>query len=280
MSSDLPATLAASGTEAPPNTPGRFGFGANWARYLREISEPKIEAATADLAALLGMPSLEGRRLLDIGSGSGIHSLAATRLGATVTSFDFDDDSVGCTMALRERFAGDAAARWTVVGQGSVLDAAFVAALGHFDIVYSWGVLHHTGAMRRAIDAAASCVAPTGMLVIALYNDQGMISAYWTAVKRLYNASTMGRVAMTVAHLPYLGARFAVRALTGKGSLERGMSLWHDYIDWLGGYPFEVAAPTAVEQWLRPAGFSLRSVRSVGRRQGCNEFVFARTDVR
>lgn len=280
MSSDPHATRTPPDNEAAPNTPGRFGFGANWARYLREISEPKIQAATADLAALLGMPSLEGRTLLDIGSGSGIHSLAASRLGATVTSFDFDDDSVGCTMALRERFAGAAASRWTVVGQGSVLDADFVAALGHFDIVYSWGVLHHTGAMRRAIDAAVSRVAPTGLLVIALYNDQGLISDYWTTVKRWYNSGTAGRVAMTVAHLPYLGARYAVRALTGKGALERGMSLWHDYIDWLGGYPFEVAAPAAVEQWLRPAGFSLQAMRSVGRRQGCNEFVFARTDVR
>ena len=276
MSSEYTAIRAAVSGEAAPNTAGRFGFGANWVRYLRHISETKIIAATADLAALLALPSLTDLTLLDIGSGSGIHSLAAVRLGATVTSFDYDYDSVACTRSLRDQFAGEAAARWTVVGQGSVLDDSFVASLGHFDIVYSWGVLHHTGAMRRAIAAAVSRVSPTGLLVIALYNDQGLISDYWTAVKRAYNAGAAGRLAMTGAHLPYLGARIAVRALTGKGSLERGMSMWHDYIDWLGGYPFEVASPCDVEQWLAEAGFTLQAVRTVGRRQGCNEYVFAR----
>ena len=270
-------TSATTSSEAAPNTAERFGFGENWARYIRQISEANIIAATSDLAALLTLPSLTNLTLLDIGSGSGIHSLAAMRLGATVTSFDYDEHSVACTRALREQFAGEAAARWNVVGQGSILDETFVASLGYFDVVYSWGVLHHTGAMRRAIAAAVSRVSPTGRLVIALYNDQGLISDYWTAVKRAYNSSAAGRLAMTGAHLPYLGARIAVRALTGKGPLERGMSLWHDYIDWLGGYPFEVATPRDVEHWLAAAGFTLLAKRTVGRRQGCNEYVFART---
>lgn len=280
MTSRTAAAPAVDLRDAQPNTPGRFGFGANWARYVSELTEPQVVSATADLAALLGRESLAGVTFLDIGSGSGIHSLAASRLGARVTSFDFDPDSVGCTTALRERFAGAAAADWHVVGRGSVLDARFMASLGSFDIVYSWGVLHHTGAMREAIAAAAARVAPGGMLAIALYNDQGVISDYWTVVKRLYNSNAVGRAAMTALHLPYLGARKLVRLVSGKGALERGMSLWHDYIDWLGGYPFEVASPADVRAWLSAQGFAMRTERTVGNRQGCNEFVLARTDVR
>ena len=151
-------TSATTSSEAAPNTAERFGFGENWARYIRQISEANIIAATSDLAALLTLPSLTNLTLLDIGSGSGIHSLAAMRLGATVTSFDYDEHSVACTRALREQFAGEAAARWNVVGQGSILDETFVASLGYFDVVYSWGVLHHTGAMRRAIASRVTCV--------------------------------------------------------------------------------------------------------------------------
>ncbi len=268
----LPAVIA----EAAPGTPGRFGFGANWAAYLRDIDLPRIDAATDALAALLDRTSLHGVRVLDIGSGSGIHSLAAFRLGAHVTSFDFDAESVACTSALCERYGRDATSRWTVVGQGSILDPVFVHGLGEFGLVYSWGVLHHTGDLRRAVLAAASRVSSGGQLVLALYNDQGWISSYWTHVKRLYNANVLGRIAMTAIHLPYLAARCMVRFVTRKGALERGMSLWHDYVDWLGGFPFEVASIPEVTAWLAPRGFVLQTVRSVGRRQGCNEFVFMR----
>ena len=279
MSRETKTTMIASSEEAAPGTPGRFGFGANWTAYLRQLDDDRVAAATAALVSLTGRDSLAGVRLLDIGCGSGIHSLAALRLGADVTSFDFDLDSVACTAALRQRYAGDAATRWHLPGQGSILDLEFVTSLGRFDIVYSWGVLHHTGALRRAIDAAVSRVEPTGQLVIALYNDQGWISDYWTAVKRWYNTGHVGRVAMTVVHLPYLASRYLVRRLTGKRTLDRGMSLWHDYIDWLGGYPFDVASPAAVSAWLAPAGFTAKTVRCVGRRQGCNEYVFVRTHV-
>lgn len=273
MTAGTPGPVAAHAVEAPPGTPDRFAFGANWARYLATLDDRRIAEAEDALARLLGTRDLAGRRFLDIGSGSGLHSLAAWRLGAEVTSFDYDADSVGCTRTLQQRFAaGDA--RWRVLGQGSVLDDAFMASLGDFDIVYSWGVLHHTGALRRAVTNAVARTRPGGTIAIALYNDQGWISDYWIRVKRWYNANALGRAAMTVGHLPYLGARIAVRTLKGQLALERGMSLWHDYIDWLGGWPFEVASPATVAAWLAPHGFRLERQFLVGSRQGCNEFVF------
>src|SRR5688572_20283849 len=119
-----------------------FEFGANWSNFLEQVDDQRIAAAVRSLATTLAMNTLEGTRFLDVGSGSGLFSLAAYRLGARVVSFDYDAQSVACTVHLKERFA--AAADWQIL-EGSALDDPFLEGLGGFDIVYAWGVLHHTG---------------------------------------------------------------------------------------------------------------------------------------
>jgi 2-polyprenyl-3-methyl-5-hydroxy-6-metoxy-1,4-benzoquinol methylase len=251
----------------------RFGFGENWRRFLADLTEERIDSATASLQTLLGMTRMDGLRFLDVGSGSGLMSLAACRLGARVHSFDFDPQSVACTRDLKRRYAPPHA-EWTVQ-EGSVLDGEFVRRLGVFDVVYSWGVLHHTGAMWDAFDNVIPAVAPGGKLAVAIYNDQRAISRYWAAVKRLYNTGTAGRALMVGVHAPYLlGVRYIVRAVTRRGQERRGMLLWHDMIDWLGGHPFEVARPEEVFRFFRNRGFVLREMTTCGSRMGCNEYVF------
>lgn len=253
----------------------RFAFGENWTRFLGALDENRIAAAQSALQDMLGSRDLSGKTFLDIGSGSGLSSLAAHRLGARVISFDDDAQSVSCTAELKRRFfPGDSS--WSVL-RGSALDEAFMRGLGACDIVYSWGVLHHTGDMWRALDLACIPVTANGLLFIALYNDQGWISRYWRAVKKLYNLNPPLRALMTVLHVPYLVfARLAFRAVAGKGRLPRGMSLWHDMRDWLGGWPFETAQPDRIIAFCKARGFFLIRSRTVGRRHGCNEFVFAR----
>jgi 2-polyprenyl-3-methyl-5-hydroxy-6-metoxy-1,4-benzoquinol methylase len=253
----------------------RFNFGDNWARFLATLSEQRIQSAIESLQSMLGRPTLEELSFLDVGSGSGLFSLAARRLGARVVSFDFDPQSVACTAELRHRYmTGDTGWR---VESGSVLDKEYLQRLGTFDVVYSWGVLHHTGNLRRALDNVALSVKSGGMLFIALYNDQGWISRYWTAVKRRYNQGSVSRVALTALHAPWLiGVRAGARALTGRLQLERGMSLWYDMVDWLGGWPFEVARPDDIVAFYGARGFEPRRLRTVGKRAGCNEFVFQR----
>ena len=54
---------------------------------------------------------------------------------------------------------------------------------------------------------------------------------------------------------------------------ERGMSLWHDMVDWVGGFPFEVAKPEEIFEYYKGRGFVLEKLRTSGG-LGCNEYVF------
>lgn len=262
----------------------RFEFGKNWSAFLSTVDDRRVALAQHSFLDLIRMPSLVGRRFLDVGCGSGLSSLVARRLGAEVLSFDYDARSVATTQALKDRFApGDSA--WKIE-QGSVLDADYLSRLGQWDIVYSWGVLHHTGAMWQAIDNTRALVAPGGRLALTLYNDQGRISEYWRRIKHGYVTHTWMRpFLVSLAFIWTWGWAMLVdfkRLRPGRSwrtyGRERGMSAWHDLIDWVGGYPFEVATPDAVFEFCRKRGFVLDNlVTRQGR--GCNEFVFIRTEL-
>ncbi len=280
-------TKSAPGFAAEVASGARFEFGDNWRRFLTVLDEDRIAEAEASLREMLGRDDLAGSTFLDAGSGSGLFSLAAARLGAArVVSFDYDPSSVGCTLELKQRH-GPPDASWTIA-QASALDAAYVEGLGRFDIVYSWGVLHHTGDMWSALANVSSAVAGGGRLFISIYNDQGGRSSLWRAVKRLYNAlPERARLPFVIAVMGPRELLTAARSLLRGRPLDyvrgwtnykstRGMSRWHDLVDWVGGYPFEVARPEQILDFLRPRGFELEQMRTCGGGLGCNQFVFVR----
>lgn len=258
----------------------RFEFGKNWAAYLAHINEEMIGAATARLLEKVGR--LDGLTFLDIGCGSGIHSLAAVRLGASrVHSFDYDRNSVECAFRLKERFAGSA--EWSAE-QGSALDEAYLRSLGRFDLVYSWGVLHHTGDMWTALKNATIPMAEDGRLFVAIYNDQGGWSRLWTKLKHRYvNAGRITRTGIEMFVWMEAWGQYLLRAPVKtvrewkNYSEQRGMSPWYDIVDWAGGYPFEVATPEAIFRFYRDLGLRLEELFTCGGGKGCNEFLFSRS---
>lgn len=263
----------------------RFRFGRNWARFLKRLNDARIADAENNLKEFLGEASLAGRSFLDVGSGSGLSSLAARRLGAVVTSFDFDPQSVACTAELRRRYRS-ADSLWTVE-HGSVLDKDYLEGLGSFDIVYSWGVLHHTGAMWQAMENVKPLVKPGGLLFVAIYNDCGEVSRLWHQRKRRYNAFppllrplygiyvwTPMELRTLLSHVRSGALKTYLLELAGSSG-KRGMSRFHDIVDWIGGYPYEYATVEAITEFYQRDGFKpMKILRNSS--YGCHQIVFRR----
>lgn len=239
-----------------------FSFGQNWRKYLAALNEDRIDSACQSLVTFTDLPTLKGKSFMDVGCGSGLFSLAAHRLEAdSIMSLDIDPFSIECARQLRLR--ENSPENWLIV-QSSALALPLPAS--SFDLVYSWGVLHHTGAMWPAIEKVSQLVAPGGLFYLAIYRE-GRFSRQWLAIKRLYN-----RQPRAIKWLMQLGyAAFAIVAMLcarrnpiaeirGYGRTKRGMSWWRDIEDWLGGLPYEYTRPEKLIQFLQERGFKcLRS---------------------
>lgn len=258
-----------------PATDERFPFGENWLRYLSVVGEQHVEEASQRLSELLG--DISGKSFLDVGCGSGIHSLAALRLGAgRVHSFDCDPQSVQCGLEMKRRFAPQAE-HWSVE-LGSALDKDYLQSLGEFDIVYSWGVLHHTGDMWKALELAT--IPARQILAVCLYQDQRAVSRMWRLLKRTYVRHRLARPAITLVSLLTLWGPKAIllpHRITRdwrNWKQKRGMSPWHDIVDWAGGYPYEFCTTAQAREYLGKRGFTLARAQPFGKIIRCTEFVF------
>jgi 2-polyprenyl-3-methyl-5-hydroxy-6-metoxy-1,4-benzoquinol methylase len=278
--SNSPATMTSTHTDEIRRG-DRFAFGANWAAFLQRLDDERIDEAQRSLGTMLGTTELRGKRFLDAGSGSGLFSLAARRMGASVHSFDFDPDSVACTRHLRNTYGATDNDWW--VEEGSVLDDGFIDAMGQYDVVYSWGVLHHTGAMWHGLQNAVSRVTPGGQLFIAIYNDQGRASRWWLRTKVAYNRlpPALRWLVLWPSALRLWGPTTLRDLLHGRPGAtwravkrERGMDPWRDIVDWVGGLPFEVAKPEQIFDFCRARGFTLEKLSTCAGGHGCNQYVF------
>ena len=266
-----------------------FSFGKNWQIFLKSLDEDRLRIAAESLTQFLNMESLRGKTFLDVGCGSGLFSYAAHNLGATrVVSFDVDPMSVQCCKYLRER-AGNPP-EWEVF-EGSILDNELILQLDRFDIVYSWGVLHHTGKMWEAMENSVKLVNQGGYLYLAIYNKilsrsdkSSWIHSFWLSVKKIYNSHPM--IAKSVLLPLAMSAYLAMVIARGENPIShvrnykshRGMSWSTDATDWLGGYPYEFASVEEVFKFIRERypKFTLVNLKVTSGR-GLNWYLFKST---
>lgn len=262
----------------------RFKFGKNWKQFLTTLNEERIHKAEDSLKTYLNLKTLKNKKFLDVGCGSGLFSLAAKKLEAEVYSFDYDQQSVECTKFLKNKFfAKDQS--W-IIEQGSVLDPEYLEKFKDVDIVYSWGVLHHTGDMKQAFKNILSLPKVGGFLFISIYNDQGPISTFWKWLKKTYVSSgKLTQLFLTsYVFLVCWGPIIIKDTLKSFNPLKtwkaysknRGMSAWHDIVDWAGGYPFEVGKPEEIFDFFKTNNYELQKMTTRGGKLGCNEFLFKR----
>ena len=250
----------------------RFGFGKNWLEFYKKVDDKKVQMSEKTLKSFFEVQDFKDKKFIDVGCGSGLFSLAAYKLGAEIFSFDYDTNSVLCTNQFRNKFLKNNK-KW-IVEEGSILDTQYVESLGKYDFVYSWGVLHHTGAMYDAFNNVIKLVDHNGKLFIAIYNDQGIKSKVWKIIKRMYCKSIILRFFITIIYSFLVLIPQYIKYTIMNKTLVRGMSLYNDMYDWLGGLPFEVASPKVIEEFFEEKGFKLIKTNLVGKKLGCNEFVF------
>ena len=255
-----------------------FDFGENWKRFSdNALDSERFRQAQEHFADLTtGLP-LAGSKFLDIGFGQGLSLLAAAQAGADVCGLDINPKCSDVLFENARRF-GCTPVR-ARIAVGSILDQESIDrvrawAPEGFDIVHSWGVLHHTGAIWTAIDRACSLVRPGGHLVLAIYNRHWSSPA-WTAVKRAYVGSpALLQTAMTVAFVPVIYVAKLLATRRNPLRKQRGMDFYYDVVDWIGGYPYEYASRSQVERFVRGRRFVPKRFVAAGVPIGCNEFVF------
>jgi 2-polyprenyl-6-hydroxyphenyl methylase/3-demethylubiquinone-9 3-methyltransferase len=253
-----------------------FSFGHNWQKFIDDMPDGAIDRMAAYVADWLG-PNLSGSRLVDVGSGQGLTSFCAFQAGAEVVSFDIDPLSVAATQRLWT--AAGRPQSWTV-RQGSVLDSNLLAELGTFDVVICWGVLHHTGRLWEALDAAAGLVRHGGVLWIALYHRTPQ-SGRSLRTKHFYNR--LPRRAKVAFRSLYAAAKVAKKIVVRRRLSplhddhgERGMDWRRDIEDWLGGLPYEVSSPGEVLAKLSPQAFTLERLHDAIGEGGNDVYLFRR----
>jgi 2-polyprenyl-3-methyl-5-hydroxy-6-metoxy-1,4-benzoquinol methylase len=263
----------------------KFAFGDNWLDFYKKINSKKIKIAKKDIRDFIGI-NIKNKKFLDIGCGSGLSSLAAVQLGAKVTSFDIDKNSVTSTKNLKKKFKKK---DWNIL-YGDILNKNFCKKLNKFDIIYCWGVLHHTGDMHKGLKNLIINTKKNSYVFLALYNDEGINSKIWYFIKKFYNYLTLNYLkkiffyTILVINI-FITRIFVISNLYTFKSLRefilyvntyeksRGMSFINDQLDWIGGYPFEVSTPDSIIKFFEKKNFKLMKIK-INKGYGNNIFLF------
>ncbi len=262
----------------------KFNFGNNWQNFLdNKLDEERINIAEKSLIEFSIKKAKKNQTFFDAGSGSGLFSLAAKKLGFKVFSIDIDKESVNCTKFLKKKFYNNDK-NWKIF-HGSVLNKKILDKIPNFDVVYSWGVLHHTGQMWVALDNCIRKVKPNGKLFIAIYNDQGLRSRIWWIIKYIFNflPSFLSKIyfliVITILYFFIIIKKILLLDLKSffdyilHVKKNRGMSFYFNMLDWIGGFPYEYSSFENLKQYCENKGFKVIKYKK-NNSLGCHQIVF------
>lgn len=254
----------------------RFSFGKNWKSFLKKVDKKRLDLAKESLIKFTKLKSFKNKSFIDIGCGSGLFSLSACLLNAKkVVSIDVDDESINCAKFLRSKFK-ISSTKW-IIKKGSILDLNFIKKMGVFDLVYSWGVLHHTGNMGTALKNITYLNKKNSLLYLAIYNEfKGFPSSKtWYKIKKIYSkAPNFARFFLNYLFFLEIILSRLFRLKKRKDYKDsRGMDQFHDIIDWLGGFPYEFASVEKIVNFFEKRNFYLINIKK-NKGWGCNEFLF------
>jgi len=254
----------------------QFDFGKNWQDFSHKaLDSKKIQQAREDFSYLTQDIDLTGKSFLDIGFGQGLSLLIATEKGCKTFGCDINSK---CKMVLEQnkKHFDNLHSKKIPVEVGSIMENSVISKIKsyrqQFDIVHSWGVLHHTGNMYKALQTAADLTANKGFLIIAIYNKH-WTSPLWLLIKKMYNrVPGFLKKILLYLYIPLLYLRSLLGGLKNFKPA-RGMSFYYDAKDWLGGYPYEYASPKEIITFLQDDFNLIRFIPTNGF-TGCNQFVF------
>lgn len=214
---------------------------------------------------LMGIRELSGKRVLEIGCGMGFHSEMLIRAGAEVVAVDLSPTSV---MATTKRLA-----QKKLTADVRQMDAeALEFPTGTFDMVWSWGVIHHSSRTGRIVREIERVLQPGGKARIMVYNLEGM-PAYITLATRYLVGFWRGR---SLDELLWQSTDGFSARFYSKDSLTDLLATFFDEVEMtvLGQDPDVVPLPRVLRRQVLKL-VSLSRQRALVRRRGAYLFAIA-----
>lgn len=168
----------------------RYGENQETTRY---SLEPEI-------LRVANFPASRGQRVLEIGVGMGADFVRWARAGASVVGVDLTKRAVELT---RKRLEGEGLA-----GHLAIADAEDLPYLdGVFDVVWSWGVLHHTPRADKGLIEAARVLKPGGRYAVMVYHRHSWLAFAAWARFALLKGRPLQTLQEAVCHIESPGTR-------------------------------------------------------------------------